>query len=298
MELKQLRHFVAVVDAGSLTGASNVLHITQPALTRSIKNLEAQLEADLLERKARGVLPTKAGTRLYHQAKVILNETTRAASDITATARGELGSIRVGVAAMFSGEQMATILGRLAETVPRLKVDVIEGVFEELITDLKHARVEAILSIAPTGVTDDSIEFEPLLSVKSHFVAGTDHPLAQKKTLTVADLTEHKMAMVGAKGHVSLLVADLFASEKLSLSTPAVETNSLALLRSLVLYQDYISILPDHFLAADLDGNRIVRLPVTGTPFERSAGLILRRRDSHRPAISHFISAARQVFKS
>jgi LysR family transcriptional regulator of abg operon len=297
MELKKLRHFIAVVDAGSLSGASEVLHITQPALTRSIKNLEAQLEAGLLERKTRGVLPTEAGARLYHQAKMILNEATRTASDIAAMARGESGCIRVGVAAMFAGEQMATILSRLAETVPGLKVDVIEGFFEELITDIKHARVEVILSNFPTGITDDSIEFEPLLNVKSHFVAGTDHPLAQKKILTMADLAEHKMAMVG-RAHVSLLVADLFASEKLSLATPAIETNSLALLRSLVLSHDYVSILPDHFLSADLDGNRIVRLPVTGTPFERSAGLILRRTDSHRPAICHFISAARQVFKS
>ena len=146
----------------------------------------------MLERKTHGVLPTEAGTRLYHQAKMILNE----------TARGGSGSICVGVATMFAGEPMATILSHLAETVPGLKVDAIEGFFEELITDLKHARVEVILSNFPTGVTDNSIEFEPLLSVKSHFVASTDHPLAQKE-ITMADLAEHKMAMVG-RAHVYL----------------------------------------------------------------------------------------------
>ena len=74
MEFKQLRHFVAVVDSGTLSGASEVLHITQPALTRSIKNLEANLEAQLLERGSRGIAPTEAGTRLYHEAKMILTK--------------------------------------------------------------------------------------------------------------------------------------------------------------------------------------------------------------------------------
>ena len=77
MEFKQLRHFVAVVECGTLSGAAEILNITQPALTRSIKNLEGDLEAQLLERQSRGVIPTEAGYRLYDQAKMILNEAAR-----------------------------------------------------------------------------------------------------------------------------------------------------------------------------------------------------------------------------
>ena len=64
MDIKQLRHFVSVVDRGSMSKAAEDVHLTQPALTRSIKNLEASLQAELLERRTRGVVPTEAGHNL------------------------------------------------------------------------------------------------------------------------------------------------------------------------------------------------------------------------------------------
>ncbi|MBT4741200.1 MAG: LysR family transcriptional regulator [Rhodospirillaceae bacterium] len=295
MEFKQLRHFVAVVESGTLSGASLVLHITQPALTRSIKNLEAQLQAELFERGSRGVTPTEAGTRLYHQAKMILNETARTASDVTATAKGERGSLNVGVAAMFAGNPMADVLIRLRETVPDLAINVTEGFFEDLITDLKTAHVEALISNFPPGVADEGLIFEPLITVHSHFVVSAKHPLANKNDVSMADLQEHHLALVG-QAHVSVLVADLFAAENLTLLKPAIETNSLVLLRSLVQSNGYVSLLPEHLLEQDVKDGRIVPLAMEGTPFKRSSGLILRGLETQRPAVKHFVDATRAVF--
>ncbi|MGB1876954.1 MAG: LysR family transcriptional regulator [Rhodospirillaceae bacterium] len=297
MELKQLRHFVAVVESGTLSGASQILHITQPALTRSIKNLEAQLQAELLSRGSRGVMPTEAGSQLYSQAKMILNETTRAAADVTATSKGQLGSLKIGVAAMFAGEPMAAVLIRLAETVPELAVDISEGFFEDLIPDLKTAHVDALVSNFPPGVADEGLTFEPLITVQSHFVVSTNHPLADKGNVAMADLREHNLALV-RQAHVSVLVADLFAAENLTLLSPAIETNSLTLLRSLVLSGKYASLLPEHLLEKDVQEGRIVRLAMEGTPFKRSSGLILRNSETQRAAVKHFVDATRTVFES
>ena len=74
MELRQLRHFVMVVDTGNLSRAAERVAISQPALTRSIKNLEESLGVELLERKPRGVVPTEAGVTLYHHSKMVLND--------------------------------------------------------------------------------------------------------------------------------------------------------------------------------------------------------------------------------
>lgn len=82
MELRQLRHFVAVVECGNLSRASRKVHISQPALTRSIKALEDLLRARLLDRKPRGVVPTPTGDIFYQHAKLILNECARAKDDI------------------------------------------------------------------------------------------------------------------------------------------------------------------------------------------------------------------------
>lgn len=297
MELKQLRHFVAVVESGTLSGASHVLHITQPALTRSIKNLEAQLKAELLERRSRGVVTTDAGERLYHQAKMILNEAARTASDVAATARGERGKLSVGVAAMFAGDTMASVLGKLAKSVPDLRVDATEGFFEDLIAGLKTSQVEALISNFPPGIADENLIFEPLIKVRSYFVVRAEHPLAVKTKVSMEDLQHCDLAMV-RQVHVSSLVADLFAAESLTLKQPAIASNSLALLRSLVLCNGYATLLPEHYLADDLRAGRVVKLPLPGTPFVRVSGLILRRLETQRPAVQHFIDAARDVFAS
>lgn len=297
MELKQLRHFVAVVESGTLSGASHVLHITQPALTRSIKNLEAQLKAELLERRSRGVVPTDAGQRLFHQAKMILNEAERTASDVSATARGERGALHVGVAAMFAGDPMVSVLSKLAERVPELSVSVTEGFFEDLIANLKTSQVEVLISNFPPGVADESLIFESLITVRPSFVVNAEHPLASQNEISLEQLQTCDLAMV-RQDHVSSLVADLFATEKLTLKQPAITTNSLALLRALVLSGSHVSLLPEHYLADDLQAGRLVKLALPGTPFKRASGLILRKLETQRPAVQHFIEAARDAFAS
>lgn len=295
MEFKQLRHFVAVVESGTLSAAADILHITQPALTRSIKNLEAHLHAELLERQSRGVTPTEAGARLYHQAKMILNEATRTAADITATAKGQRGSLNIGVAAMFAGDPMADVLIRLAAAVPDLTVNITEGYYEDLVTDLKTAHVEAVISNFPPGVADEGLLFEPLITVRPHFVVSASHPLATKSDVSIADLRDCRLALV-RQAHVSALVADFFASENLTLLRPAIETNSLSLLRSLVLSGEYASLLPQHILEQDIADGRIKCLDMASAHFERPSGLILRGTGTQRPAMKHFIEATRAYF--
>ncbi len=292
MELKHLRHFVAVVDCGTLSGASSILHLTQPALTRSIKTLEHQLEAELLERRARGVVPTEAGARLYTRAKTILNEAARTAEDVSATARGARGKLSIGVAAMFSGEVIAAVLAHLKKAAPDLTVHVLEGFFEDLVDNLKTAQVEAVFTNFPPGLTDPELTFEPIITVQSRFVVSAKHPLASNKHVSMSEIAKVQMALV-RQAHMTTLVSELFAAQDVGLSRPAIETNALQLLRSLVLSGDYISLLPDHILEDDVEAGRIVRLNVEGTPLQRASGLVLRNQETQRPAVSHFAAAAR-----
>lgn len=88
MELRQLRHFVAVVDSANLSRAAERVAISQPALTRSIKNLEDLLGVELLERQPRGVAPTEAGLALYHHAQIVLNACQRLTREVRELERG------------------------------------------------------------------------------------------------------------------------------------------------------------------------------------------------------------------
>ncbi|MGN6578599.1 MAG: LysR family transcriptional regulator [Bordetella sp.] len=102
MELRQLRYFIAVCDAGSVAGAAKVLHIAQPALSRQMAALEDELGAKLLVRLPRGVALTRAGEALLAQAKLLLAGTESLRAQVGLAARGKAGSLRIGVVPGYS----------------------------------------------------------------------------------------------------------------------------------------------------------------------------------------------------
>jgi len=136
MELRHLRHFVAVVDAGNLSKAADRVCITQPALTRSIKNLEAYLAAELLERRPRGIVPTPAGDALYRYARLMLNEAARAQAEVKAVHKGAKGELAVGIAAMFGDH----IVDRVVAAVCGAGHDVALTVTEFMILETLASR--------------------------------------------------------------------------------------------------------------------------------------------------------------
>ena len=91
MNLRQLQYFLAVVEARSFIKAARTLNAAQPSLSRSIKNLEEELQVSLLIRSAREVTPTYAGEELTRRAKLIINEFHRTKEEIVAIAKGKKG---------------------------------------------------------------------------------------------------------------------------------------------------------------------------------------------------------------
>lgn len=116
LELRQLRYFTAVCAAGSLAGASRVLHIAQPALSRQMAALEAELGARLLVRLPRGIAPTRAGEALLAHAKSLLADTESLRAQVELAARGKAGSLRIGV---MPGYSWLPALGHAIATLSR-----------------------------------------------------------------------------------------------------------------------------------------------------------------------------------
>jgi len=149
MELRQLRHFVAVVDTGNLSRAAERVAISQPALTRSIKNLEDMLGVELLERKPRGVAATEAGLALYHHAQVVLNACQRLTREVRELERGVTGTVHLGVASMFATHVTGAVAEALVAAHPRLSLVVTEGFFEDLVRRMIDGRLDLVFTNFP-----------------------------------------------------------------------------------------------------------------------------------------------------
>ncbi|MCU0758285.1 MAG: LysR family transcriptional regulator [Steroidobacteraceae bacterium] len=294
MELRQLRHFVAVVDTGNLSRAAERVAISQPALTRSIKNLEELLGVELLERKPRGVTPTEAGVSLYHHATIVLNACQRLAREVREIERGVTGTVRVGIASMFATHVMDRVAAQLAADHPRLALVVTEGFFEDLLRGLVDGRYDVVFSNFPQVPVSADLHLEPLLDVVSSVVASARHPLARRRDLQRRDLVDQRWVIADLP-HAQDSFEKYFAIDGLPAPGDVYRTNSLNLMVALVATGRFVSTLPEHLLAREFAAGTLRRLALPGGGIERKAGLIYRESRQPRPAVDHFMSEVRRT---
>jgi len=126
MEMRTLRYFIAVLEAGSLSRAAGTLYIAQPALTAQIKKLEDELGAQLFERSHVGVTPTPAGLQLYEDARRLLSDAEAMSERIRRLPKGPEGSVTLALPFLLASLLTGPVLARLARTHPRIRVFVLD----------------------------------------------------------------------------------------------------------------------------------------------------------------------------
>lgn len=126
MDLRTLRYFIAVLEAGSLSRAAGTLYIAQPALTAQIKKLEAELGAQLFDRSHAGVTPTPAGLQLYEDARRLLSDADAVRERIQRLPQGPEGSVTVALPFLLASLLMGPVLAQLKATHPRIRVFVLD----------------------------------------------------------------------------------------------------------------------------------------------------------------------------
>ncbi|MDE0678858.1 MAG: LysR family transcriptional regulator [Gammaproteobacteria bacterium] len=287
-DLKQLRHFVCVVDTGNITRAAELQYITQPALTRSIKKMEERIGAKLLDRSPRRITPTEAGRVLYRYAKIIINQAERALLDVTAVSQGEQGHVHIGIAALFAPTLISHLIPQLSARFPGLHVRITEGFFEDLVAGLVEGEIDVLLSNFPPGVVPPDVELKPLFDIRTEFVVGASHPLASQENVTAKDLREAQWAII-KQPYIIDFLDKFFAEESLPPVSVAIEATSLNTLKSLVLLGQYVAMLPRRWIEKELETGEIKTIRKDGAALVREAGLILRQTETRRPTVENVI---------
>ncbi|MFJ6770554.1 LysR substrate-binding domain-containing protein [Kitasatospora sp. NPDC091257] len=186
MELRTLRYFVAVAEELHFGRAAARLHMSQPPLSRAIKQLETDLGATLLHRSAQGVTLTPAGTVLLDEARTLLDRADR----IRARVAAETGPTAITVGLLGDGTDLGAL--RLANAYRKRHPDIEVRIRETDLTDptcgLRTGRVDIALTRAPfdeTGLIVHELRTDPVGAV-----LRTDDPLAGRTHLELADLAD------------------------------------------------------------------------------------------------------------
>jgi len=146
MRLNQIRHFVAVVEAGSLRSAAAKVGVSQPAMSKSIRQLEQELHVQLLQRNARGAALTLAGKTFLARARVIQSELRKADDDLQELRGGERGTVGFGVAPVAGMLIVPEALQHFRRSQPAADVRVVEGASGALILLVRDETLDFCIS--------------------------------------------------------------------------------------------------------------------------------------------------------
>ena len=184
MRLTQFRDFLAVVDAGSMRGGARVLGISQPALTKSIRQLEEELHVRLLQRSGRGAVATRAGRGFLARARVIQAELAKIEQDLEAL-RGEAGgSIVIGASPAAAIVLVPEAIARLQRARPAMRIRLVEGLARSLMPLVRDETLDFSIGQKGYDKLDSAIRFTPLIRMPMVIAARRGHPLAGARSLS------------------------------------------------------------------------------------------------------------------
>lgn len=282
MDLRQLKYFVTVFECGNMSRAAEEIPISQPALTRSVRMLEDELGVELFQRHARGAAPTAAGERFYHHAKSILAECARAREDALQAGGKLAGQVTMGVGPLFASHMVDGILARFCAKYELVGVSVLQAFFEDLVTQLTMGQIELALCNFPVKELPPELTFETLFEVRTSVFVGSSHALASTPEPSVEALAQARWVNVN-QPHSKDVLESLFINESQTAPRIALRTNSLTLIKSVIVDYDFVGLLPEHMMADELADGAVVRLDLPGTPIVRKAGLMMRKGGYRRP---------------
>lgn len=187
MDIRQIRIFKAVYDAGSIVGAGEVERCAPSVIAHHLANLEHSLKQPLFERSSKGVIPTPAGQHFYSHASAILRAFENAESDMRDQTRFLSGHVIIGMAFSAVLGSAMQIMQRLREEQPQIRLDIAESVSGMTIERLIAADVDLALAYNPPR--DPRLSVTPLLEEqmicvgRPELVGNADTPLAFEEFL-------------------------------------------------------------------------------------------------------------------
>jgi len=297
IELRDIEYFVAVAERGNVGRAAESLGLSQPALSKSLRRLESSLRTKLVKKVPKGIELTAVGTAfLAHvgRLKLSLDDVSREVSDLT---EGRAGHLRVG-ANHFAVDYLLPEAGRrLMESAPKLTWAVTLAQNDALLPALREGVYDLIIAGLPEYPQRDLVQ-QHLLDNEFVVVVSARHPLARKKNLSMANLTEHRWALSGPDTLAPQHVERAFANYGLPPPVPVMCTNAPNLLLHLVAHCGLVGFQPKYDVRRRrMLGQRLVELRVPELNWVRRLGLSYRRDAYLSPAALRFIELLKATAK-
>lgn len=256
MELRYLRYFITVAEERSITRAAARLRVAQPALSRQLRALEAEIGSPLMERNSRGVMLTDAGLAFVEDAQRILADVQAAVSAARARSRGTKGDLSIGYAPSPTAEILPPALQALERSSPEVNVTLHDLSGDELLTGLLKGQLHCAVMVEPGDLLPANIVFRPLKSYQQCVAFAPHHAFARLRRIPLARLAYEPLVVYDRRDYTEYIKTVLAllrpVNEKPRI---AVECDGLNTLIAAVLAGRGVAIVPEVF--SRLVGNRV-----------------------------------------
>ena len=192
MELRHLRYFVIVAEEQNVTRAAARLHVSQPPLSRQIRDLETELGVELFRRTAKSLALTEAGKIFLGEARTILLRVDRAVETVRKAVHSERGMLLVGYAPSLTVRLLPKALRIFEGRHAGVRVTLLDLSTEECIKRLSHRKIDLALTVRPPASRMRGLIFEQLVTYPLCCAVATSHPLARKTQVALGDLKNER----------------------------------------------------------------------------------------------------------
>ncbi|WGS47861.1 LysR family transcriptional regulator (plasmid) [Burkholderia sp. JSH-S8] len=224
METRDLEYLLAVERHGSIGKAADALGLSQPALTKAMQRLEAQVGVTLFDRTANGMQPTPAGAQFIARARRIALEYDDAMKEMRAISGGEQGLVRIGYSPTVPNGLVLGACRQLILERPAARLRLRRRLARDLLDLLAAGELDLVVAPEPQQ-TRDALTVVELFRDRLSVLADDAHPLQRKRGLTLADLAEQEWLLPETTIPVRRQIDDAFRARKLAGPRLRIETD-------------------------------------------------------------------------
>ena len=295
LKTRQLVLLVELGRHGSILHAAEAAHLTQPAASKLLSELEHALGVQLFERLPRGVAPTWYGEVMIRRAGAALAELDAGHQEVMELLSGLRGRVAVGTVLTPSTSLLPEAVRRLKLEHPRLRVSISVDNSKPLIQQLRAGELDIVIGRVLDSESAAELNFEAVTDEPHSIIVRAGHPLLERQDLRLQDLAQQSWILPPSGSILRDRLTALFLSGGLDQPSEAVETLAMPATTSLLMGSDMIAALPPELVQPYLDAGLLKVLPFDLGLRMDAYGIVTRKQHQLSPVAAAMLAVLREV---
>lgn len=287
LDLRDLRYFEAIADAGHVGRAARSMHRTQPALTGAIRRLEERLGTRLFEKAGRGIRLTAAGTALHARARALRIAAKEAEREVAQIGQGHAGLVRIGMVPTAARFLLPPLCRRFLNELTGIAFKTVIASNDLLRAALRAGDLDVTVNFADAG--DEEVTSHPIFHDECVVVASRAHPVFGKRA-SMRELLRYGWVLGEPSVATRVWLEQAFRSRGLPAPTVQIETNQILFLPTLIEENQLLSFVSRRHLSPQ---GRLKEVKFGATTMRREYSLGYRRGGYLSPASGRVVAALR-----